>query len=69
EDRHPPRVPRHDGHLHLRRRVPDAQHRAVRLAARRRVQRLPPVLHGQAEDPRHRRPHRALPAALRQEGL
>ncbi len=33
------------------------------------MQRLPPLLHGQAEDPRHRWPRRALQPALRQEGL
>ena len=34
---------------------------------RRRLQRLPPVLHGQAEDPRHRWPRGPLRGALRQE--
>ena len=32
-------------------------------AARRRLRQLPPVLHGQADDHRHRRPGRALPEA------
>ena len=39
-----------------------------RRAARRRVQQLPPVLHGQAEHHRHRRPGRALPEAPRAPG-
>ena len=29
---------------------------------------VPPVLHGQAEDPRHRRPRRPVRGSLRQEG-
>jgi transcription termination factor Rho len=36
-------------------------------AARRSLLRLPPVLHRQAEDPRHRRPRRALPPEIRQQ--
>ena len=35
---------------------------------RRRLLAVPPVLHGQAEDPRHRRPRRPVRGALRQEG-
>ena len=35
---------------------------------RRRVLAVPPVLHRQAEDPRHRRPRRPLRGPLRQEG-
>ena len=39
-----------------------------RLHPRRRVLAVPPVLHRQAEDPRHRRPRRPLRGPLRQEG-
>src|SRR5690606_34966795 len=42
--------------------------RRERRDPRGRVLQLPPVLHGQAEDPRHRRPGRALRAALQEEG-
>ena len=38
-------------------------------AAARDLQRLPPVLHRQAEADRHRRPRRALPAPVRQDRL
>ena len=44
--------------------VPDALDEA--RAARRDLLELPPVLHGQAEADRHRRPRRALPAPARE---
>ncbi len=40
----------------------------VRHHPRRRLLAVPPVLHRQAEDPRHRRPRRPLRGPLRQEG-
>ncbi len=62
-----PDVRRDHGHLHLRQHLHHAQHRQGRRHPRRRVLGLPPVLHGQAEDPRHRRPRRQVRAAVRQE--
>ena len=56
------------GHLHLWQHLRHALDRDLRQDPRRRLQRLPPVLHGQAEDPRHRRPRGPVPGALRQEG-
>src|SRR4051812_39920342 len=63
EGRHPPRVP--DGHREvlLREHVHHSLHR-VRPACRA-LQRVPPLLHRQAEARRHRRPGRALRAPLR----
>ena len=48
--------------------VHHAQHREERHHPRRRVLAVPPVLHGQAEDPRHRWPRGPLRGPLRQEG-
>ncbi len=48
EDRYPPEVRRHPGHLQLRQHVHDALDRRE-AAARRSLLRLPPVLHWQAE--------------------
>ena len=62
-----PDVRRDPGHLHLWQHVHDAEHRHHRLHPRRRVLAVPPVLHRQAEDPRHRRPRRPLRGPLRQE--
>ena len=54
--------------VHLRQHVQDhAPPQTSGADPRRRVQRLPPVLHGQAEDPRHRWPRGPLRGALRQE--
>ena len=66
--RHPPGVRRDPGHLHLRQHVHHPQHRHVRHHQRRRVLQLPPLLHRQAEDPRHRRPRGPVRGPLRQEG-
>ena len=43
------------GHLYLWQHLHDPEHRAQRRDPRRCVLQLPPVLHGQAEDSRHRR--------------
>ena len=67
EEGHPPGLRRDRGHLHLWREVHHAQHCDVRHHPRRRVLAVPPVLHRQAEDPRHRRPRRPLRGPLRQE--
>ena len=56
------------GDLHLRQPVHDPEHRRVRHHPRRRLLAVPPVLHRQAEDPRHRRPRGPLRGSLRQEG-
>ncbi|CAG6394214.1 hypothetical protein SCOCK_250033 [Actinacidiphila cocklensis] len=66
EARDPPRVRRDPGHLHLWRLVHHPQHRDERHDPRRGLLRVPPVLHGQAEDPRHRRPRGPLRGPLRQ---
>ena len=55
-----------DGDLHLREHVHHPQHRDQRRDPRRRLLAVPPVLHGQAEDPRHRWPRGPVRAALRQ---
>ena len=68
EEGHPPRLRRDHGHLYLWQHVHHAQHREERRHPRRRLLAVPPVLHGQAEDPRHRRPRRPLRGPLRQEG-
>ena len=57
-----PQVLRSEGPLRLVRPRMDGRVDSTR-AARRRVQQLPPVLHGHAEHHRHRRPGRALPEA------
>ena len=56
------------GDLHLWQHVHDPQHREERRHPRRRLLAVPPVLHGQAEDPRHRWPRRPVRGPLRQEG-
>ena len=53
-----PRIRGHRRDLHVRQHVPHPFHDHLRRDARGRVLGLPPVLHGQAEDPRHRRPRR-----------
>ena len=63
-DIHPEYVGRH-GALLLRQHLRRPARRRPDLA-RRALQRVPPLLHGQAEAGRHRRPHRALRAPLRQ---
>src|SRR5262249_25331025 len=63
EGRHPPRIRARDGPLRLREHVPDPLDETG--AARRDLLELPPVLHGQAEARRHRRPGGALPAPPR----
>ncbi len=55
------------GHLHLRQQVHHAQHRDQRHHPRRRLLAVPPLLHRQAEDPRHRRSRGPLREALRRE--
>ena len=55
------------GHLHLRHHVHHPQHREERRHPRRRLLAVPPVLHRQAEDPRHRWPRGPVREALRQE--
>ena len=69
EDWHSPRLPRHHGDLWLREHVHHAEHRTQRHDPRRGLLELPPVLHRQAEDPRHRRPGRQVREAVRQEPL
>src|SRR5919112_6308367 len=66
EARHPPRVPHHHGDLWLREHLHHPQHGARRHADRRDLLRLPPLLHGQAADPGHRRPRGPLREAVRQ---
>src|SRR5690606_19204329 len=68
EEGHSPQLRGDPGDLHLRQHVQHSQHRQERLDPRRRVQPVPPVLHRQAEDPRHRSSRRALPGPLWQEG-
>ena len=65
--RHPPQVLPGEGPLRL---VRDRVRGRLdpRGAPRRRLQQLPPVLHGQAEHHRHGRPGRALPAPPRAPG-
>ena len=63
---HPPQLHRHRGALHLWQHVHHPQHRLGRQHPRRRVLGVPPVLHGQAEDPRHRWPRGPVPGSLRQ---
>src|SRR6266508_3160072 len=63
EDWNPSRVRPVRGALHLRQHVPHPLDQAV--DARRAVQRVPPLLHGQAEAGRHRRPHRQVRAPVR----
>ncbi len=46
-----------------------AEHRSRRHDPRRCLLELPPVLHGQAEDPRHRWPRREVREEVRQEPL
>ena len=64
EGEDPPRVPRGHRPLRLREHLEDAEHED--RAAPRDLLELPPVLHGQGEARRHRRPRRALPEALRE---
>ncbi len=66
EARHSPRVRRDPGQLHLRCVVHHPEHHRQRHHPCRRLLRVPPVLHGQAEDPRHRRPRGPLRGPLRQ---
>src|ERR671916_668818 len=66
EARHPPRLPHHHGDLWLREHLHHPQHGARRSADRRDLLRLPPLLHGQAADPGHRRPRGPLREAVRQ---
>ena len=66
EARHPPRVRRDAGQLHLWRVVHHPEHDRQRHHPRRGLLRVPPVLHGQAEDPRHRWPCGPLRGPLRQ---
>ena len=66
EARHPPRVRRDPGQLHLWRVVHHPQHDHERQHPCRGLLRVPPVLHGQAEDPRHRWPRGPLRGPLRQ---
>ena len=56
------------GDLHLWRPVHDPEHRRVGRHPLRRVLAVPPVLHRQAEDPRHRWSRGPLRGSLRQEG-
>ena len=65
EDRHSPPVQRHHGDVWLREHFHHSEHRAQRHHSRRGLLGLPPVLHRQAEDPRHRWPRRSLREALR----
>ena len=62
EARHPSQVPRGQGPLRIVWPRVDGGIHPTR-AARRRVQQLPPVLHGYPEHHRHGRPGRALPEA------
>src|SRR5438552_376956 len=64
EARNPPRVRDRHGPLLVRQHVHHAIHQAG--APRGALLELPPVLHGQAEAGRHRRPRGALPAPLRE---
>ena len=57
-----------DCDLHLRLHLHDAQHRQERRDPRRGLLAVPPVLHRQAEDPRHRRPRGPLRDSFRQDG-
>src|ERR687885_268812 len=66
EARHPPRLPHHHGDLWLREHLHHPQHGARRHVDRRDLLRLPPLLHGQAADPGHRRPRGPLREAVRQ---
>ena len=61
-----PAIRRDAGHLRLRQPLHHPQHEGQRVHHRRGLLGLPPLLHGQAEDPRLRRPRRALRGALRQ---
>ncbi len=67
EEEHAPGVHRDLGDLHLRQHVHHPQHRQQRHDPLRRVLAVPPVLHRQAEDPRHRRPRRPVREALRRQ--
>src|SRR6476619_772892 len=67
EEEHPPRVHRDSRDLYLREHVRDAEHGEERVHPRRRLLQLPPVLHGQAEDPRHRWPRGPVRGPVRQE--
>ena len=66
EARHPPRVQRDHRDLWLRQHLHHPQHVRDRSADRRGLLGVPPLLHRQAEDPRHRRPRGPVREALRQ---
>src|SRR2546430_5819361 len=55
--------------MRLREHVHHAEHRPQRHDSRRGLLELPPVLHRQAEDPRHRWPRREVREEVRQEPL
>ena len=65
EERHPPDLRRDHGDLYLWRHVHHAQHRGERRHPRRRLLAVPPLLHRQAEDSRHRWPRGPLREAVR----
>ena len=64
EGRHPPRVRDRHREVLVRQHLRDPLDRG--RPPRRALQRVPPLLHGQAEAGGHRRPHRPLRAPLRQ---
>src|SRR4051812_46419718 len=66
EARHPPAVRPDDRRVLLWQHVRDPQHRQGRRDPRRDLQRLPPVLHGQAARAGHRGPGRQVPGQVRQ---
>ncbi len=68
EARYSPRLRGDAGDLHVREHLYDPEHGEERPDSRRRLLELPPVLHRQAEDPRHRRPRGQVRAPVRQAG-
>ena len=66
EERHPPAVRHHRSGVRLWQHLHHPQHGDVGHDPRRGLLQLPPVLHGQAEDPGHRRPGGPVRGALRQ---
>ena len=65
KEAHPPRVQAGQGRLRLRERHRDPLD--ARRLPHRDLRRLPPVLHGQAEDHGHRGPHREVQDPLRRD--
>src|SRR5450631_657158 len=64
ENWHSSELQRNPGHVQLWQYVRDPLD-GQQAAACRSLRGVPPVLYGQAEDRRHRRPRREVPAALR----